>query len=573
MKWAKLFLLAVVLAGSAHTVFASNPGEYNRAMQYLNERGEVCFTFYVNSPLELLQLTNVISIDNITGSEVFAYANKQEFAEFLKYNYYYEVQTPPSLVDPASIKMWDPSSRLPYEWDSYPTFSGYVTMMEKFAADYPTLCKIEQMGTSIKGRKILAAKISDNVNVEEPEPLFFHQSTIHGDEVTGYVLMLRLIDYLLSNYTKDARVKRLVDSMQIWINPDANPDGTYKAGDNTVVGSQRGNSNNVDLNRSFPSPTGTSEAQKQPETQITMDFTKKYPFVMQADYHGGFEIIVYIWGCWAKNHPDKDWWVNVCKEYADTVQDNAPSNYFQGTNGSGYQNAYAWYKVEGERMNYCAWWDHSRDVTIELSNTKVLGASNLPNHWNYNYRSFLNYMEQTLYGIRGFVTDSITGQPIKGARVFVNNRDADSSHVYAQTGGDYYRPINAGTYSLTFSANGYQPKTITGVAVQNKKATILNVKLYNPSGISNGSSSGNRPRISILPNNKGVTLSLNDAGAVKTAGIYSMDGRLVKQLPAGQKSISWDGTNNAGRKTGNGCYLVRIATATKTITESFVFSH
>jgi len=42
--------------------------------------------------------------------------------------------------------------------------------------------------------------------------------------------MLRLADYLLENYTSDLKVKDLVDNLEIWINPLANPDGTYNSG-------------------------------------------------------------------------------------------------------------------------------------------------------------------------------------------------------------------------------------------------------------------------------------------------------------------------------------------------------
>ena len=70
-------------------------------------------------------------------------------------------------------------------------------------------------------------------------------------------------------------------------------------------------------------------------------------------------------------------------------------------------------------MNY---FQHCREVTIELSNTKLLPASQLESHWNYNYRSFLNYIEQANYGITGTVTDSLTGEPLK-AKVFIQNHD------------------------------------------------------------------------------------------------------------------------------------------------------
>jgi len=98
-------------------------------------------------------------------------------------------------------------------------------------------------------------------------------------------------------------------------------------------------------------------------------------------------------------------------------------------------------------------------------------------HWEYNYRSLLNYIEQAQYGIRGMVTDSLTGEPIR-AKVFIQNHDVDSSYVYSSANvGDYYRPIKAGTYTLEFSAPCYHSKTIQNVSATDDNATILNVQL------------------------------------------------------------------------------------------------
>ena len=36
---------------------------------------------------------------------------------------------------------------------------------------------------------------------DEAEPEVFYSSTMHGDETGGFILMLRLADYLLKNYT------------------------------------------------------------------------------------------------------------------------------------------------------------------------------------------------------------------------------------------------------------------------------------------------------------------------------------------------------------------------------------
>ena len=48
-------------------------------------------------------------------------------------------------------------------------------------------------------------------------------------------------------------------------------------------------------------------------------------------------------------------------------------------------------------------------LLFEISSTKLIPAAQLPTYWNYNKRSFLNFIEQSLYGIKGIVTDSASG--------------------------------------------------------------------------------------------------------------------------------------------------------------------
>ena len=51
---------------------------------------------------------------------------------------------------------------------------------------------------------------------------------MHGDEITGYVTMLRLIDTLAKGYGIVPQFTYLLQNVEIWINPLADPDGTYK---------------------------------------------------------------------------------------------------------------------------------------------------------------------------------------------------------------------------------------------------------------------------------------------------------------------------------------------------------
>ncbi|MCB9015442.1 MAG: carboxypeptidase regulatory-like domain-containing protein [Lentimicrobiaceae bacterium] len=446
--------------------------------QLFNSKGEIYFAL-PHSGSSAGQLTNLISIDNVRGDTVFAYANRKEFVKLQNAGErsFILLKHPGTLINPVMSS----DLRQIQEWDSYPTYTAYEQMMEQFAADYPSICSLHTIAVLPSGRKILAVRITDNVNIDEDEPEFLYTSTMHGDETTGYILNLRLIDYLLSNYGQNARVTNMVNNIDIWINPLANPDGTYAGGNNSVYGAMRYNANYVDLNRNYPDPEDGPHPDGeawQPETIGFMNFAENHSFVMSANFHGGAEVINYPWDTWSRLAADNNWWVMVSREYADTCHVNSPAGYMTYLN-NGITNGYAWYTTAGCRQDYMNYFQQCRECTIELSDTKLLQANQLPSLWNYNYRSLLNYIEQSNYGVRGIVTDTVTGEPLK-AQVFIFGHDMDSSMVFTSLPvGDYHRLLKAGTYNLTFSAPGYNPKTINNVVVTDKNTVRLDVQLWN----------------------------------------------------------------------------------------------
>ena len=421
------------------------------------------------------------------------------------------------------------------QWDKYPTYPAYKDMMEKFGTDYPELCKIVEIGESVQGRKLLAAKISDNVDTEEKEPCFLYHATIHGDETLGYMLMLNLIDYLLTNYGTDALVTKLVDNIEIYIDPLVNPDGTYNGG--SINQCQRYNANGKDLNRNWPyksaqgiQPYGLYDSLEL-EVKALKDLFESDNFVMSAALHGGMESVAYPVGKHPTSIADTTWWKYVCTMYVNTANAIAGMGYLEV-----FPDSFA-LAQSGTWMYYAIYFQHCRDITLELSIGKFLPENQLVTHWNYNYVSILNLIEQVLYGIQGTVTDSLTGDPLN-AKVFVENHDMDSSIVYSHLPyGDYYRPIYEGTYDVTFSCDGYYSKTIKDVQVENNKATILDVKLR-------------KIQIGIIPKiNNLKDFSSNSFPGVKKIEIYDLMGKKVKTLPATAK-INW--------KEGNGIYIVRL---------------
>jgi len=443
--------------------------------KYFKENGEVYFRFKLENKSLINDISRQISIDNFRNDSVYAYANESEFGNFMKFEIKYQVLKHPG--DVPNVKMSNSLEGVK-AWDSYPTYDVYVQMMQQFAMLYPNICRIVDAGNTVQGRKILFAKISDNVDANENEPEFMYTSTMHGDETTGYILMLRLIDSLLTGYGVNDRITNLVNNMEIWINPNGNPDGTYRGGNSTVTGARRYNANNIDINRNFPDPVAGQHPDGnawQPETIIMMNLAQSNRFVMSANFHGGAEVVNYPWDTWSKLHPDNNWYVSISRKYADTVHLHSPSGYMTYLN-NGITNGYAWYRVTGGRQDYYNYFARCREVCIEISDSKLLSGSLLPAHWEYNKRSFLNYMEESLKGLRGVVTNT-QNQFVK-AKITIQGHDMDNTEVFSDSlTGNYHRPIYPGTYTVVVSADSHITKTFTNIVVASGSTTLLDVVL------------------------------------------------------------------------------------------------
>lgn len=362
------------------------------------------------------------------------------------------------------------------EWDKYPTYTQYDSIMRNFTTLYPALCHLDTIGTSANGRLILALKISDNAGSDEAEPEVFYSSTMHGDETGGFILMLHLADYLLKNYDLNSRVKNLVDNLEIWINPLANPDGTYKAGNTISLSSTRYNANGVDLNRNFPDPFQPSEIQ-QKENVDMIQFMRKHKFVISANFHSGAEVVNYPWDRWlSKFHADDLWFNNISRAYADTVHVYSVPVYMNDLD-NGVTRGAVWYVIYGGRQDFITHELQGREVTIELDAQFITPAAQLALLWQNNWRSLLGYLENALHGIHGLVLNANSSAPVP-AKVFITGHDEDNSHVYSDNlTGNFVRLIAPGSWNLTFSAAGYHDTTINNIIVGALQKTDLVVNM------------------------------------------------------------------------------------------------
>ena len=475
MKVLRYFILSLAVIVCGNIFAQKNQQELNQLMQ---QRNEYYFTFNLNGNDDLNVIAHTISVDRVDGSLVTAYANNKEFARFQQLGYEVTLQTPPSLVE--EVTMWDGSNRAEYDWDSYPTYSAYEDMMFQFAIDHPENCEIIELGTLPSNHKILIAHLKNGSS--EGKPKFLYTSTIHGDETTGWIMMLRLIDYLLEN-PDEPEVQTIMDNIDLYIGPNTNPDGTYHGGNNTVNGATRENANGVDMNRNYADPHGGPHPdgyEYQTETQWFMQFAEENAFVMGANYHGGAEVMNYPWDNTYTLHADDAWYQLISHEYADLTHEVSP-NYMNQYN-NGIINGAQWYMIGGGRQDYMNGYAQCRELTIECSNTKLPNPSQLPNFWNINKNSIFAYMTQCIYGIHGTVTDAANGQPLNATVTITNHDDSFSvveSHLPA---GDYHRPIKGGTYDVTYACNGYYPQTFT-ITVDDYETIIQDVQLEAGEGL------------------------------------------------------------------------------------------
>lgn len=524
----KITLLLVAIVCSL-TISAQKQTNLEKANALLETQGELTFTFQVENNEDVEQYTRNLSLVNYDPATktVKAWANEKQFRRFQDLNITFQVPMSENKVDESVIYDVRPlasrssMSTLSFPVSSYPTYAEYAQQMQDFEDDYPALVDMFSIGSTGQGDKeLLFVKISDNVATDEQEPKLMLTSSMHGDEIAGYPMMLSLINYILTvyadtNHADHLRVKNLVENTEIWINPSANPDGTYhnSATNTSVAQARRGNGNNIDLNRNYPDNVAGAHYDGevyQTETLAFMALADANDFVISANFHGGTELVNYPFDNARTNeytHADTDWYEYIGVEYATHCQTDAnagtsstpaynnkasymtddddwdnpgglyPNNYIQSP---GVTHGAEWYRVYGGRQDYMNFYQHCREITIELSDTKILPESSLVSYWYYNRDALLDFLTQGTYGFRGLVKDANTTNVIEDVKVTVVGHDAYGSEVYTDNHGAYYRPIKGGTYSLTFEAPCYQTYTLNNQTITDYQTLSLSDILLTP---------------------------------------------------------------------------------------------
>jgi carboxypeptidase T len=128
---------------------------------------------------------------------------------------------PDRSAEEGEIRLYD----FPSADSRYHNYAEMTSEINSVVSANSSIVSQRVIGTSYQGRNIVALKISDNVGTDEAEPevLFTHHQ--HAREHLTVEMALYLLNELTSDYGTDSRVTSLVNSREIWIIPDLNPDG------------------------------------------------------------------------------------------------------------------------------------------------------------------------------------------------------------------------------------------------------------------------------------------------------------------------------------------------------------
>ncbi|MFI5913270.1 M14 family zinc carboxypeptidase [Dactylosporangium sp. NPDC051541] len=127
----------------------------------------------------------------------------------------------PRPVTPGRSKVQD----FPSADSQYHNYAEMTAELNQAVADHPAILRKSSLGLSYEGRDIPVIKISDNVATDENEPEVLYTAHQHAREHLTVEMALYLIKQLTDGYGTDARITGVVDSREIWIVPDMNPDG------------------------------------------------------------------------------------------------------------------------------------------------------------------------------------------------------------------------------------------------------------------------------------------------------------------------------------------------------------
>ncbi|MDZ4676044.1 MAG: M14 family zinc carboxypeptidase [Oligoflexia bacterium] len=356
-----------------------------------------------------------------------------------------------------------------------PRFLNPTTLAQKLKAlnaAYPQFTRIEQIGTSIQGRPILAMLVSSTPQANDArslaKPSIIFDGLHHAREIMTPEVVLDVAETLLKSAFVDneARAKEIIAGWNVWVIPMLNLDGSNIVWSSNSMWRKNAHADQnrvfgVDLNRNYvykwnacngSSGSSWSEtyrgatAGSEPETQALMKLAEAVRPTAYLSYHSYSELIIYPYGCRGQYSAEALLEDRVGKELAKRLPGDTGGNYAVGT---------PWqllYDVDGDSMDHIHANYGSLAFTFEVNEDfhppYSLREQTLVKHraaWIY----LLNVSDQNLLTVN--VVDQKSNRPAAAAVVDVNTIVLSHGEMPFRTNaiGKFFKVLDPSTYVVT----------------------------------------------------------------------------------------------------------------------------
>ncbi|MEV4612617.1 M14 family zinc carboxypeptidase [Kitasatospora sp. NPDC049258] len=207
----------------------------------------------------------------------------------------------------------------------YHNYAEATADIDAVVAAHPDIMSKRVIGTSYEGRAIVAIKISDNVGTDENEPEVLFTAHQHAREHLTVEMALYLLHEFGDKYATDSRIAGAVNSREIWVVPDLNPDGgeydiatgRYRSWRKDRQPNSGSSSAGTDLNRNWNYKWGCcggssgstssetyrgSAPESAKETKVVADFVRsrvvggKQQITAAIDFHTYSQLVLWPFG-------------------------------------------------------------------------------------------------------------------------------------------------------------------------------------------------------------------------------------------------------------------------------------
>ncbi|KAK3865556.1 hypothetical protein Pcinc_028850 [Petrolisthes cinctipes] len=356
--------------------------------------------------------------------------------------------------------------------------------LRNLSSNYSQITKLYSIGRSTKSIQILALEIDASLDqskslmelqfgqhdndpkVSDVRPSVAIIGGLGSSDRAGKELVLELARYLLSRSGQDATVDKILHGAKIHLVPTLNPDSasslpkgspTCKPGINTDNGS------GMKMDESFVVTDKKDEKEEMAEVTAVRKWMTEQEFTVALVLRGGAREGVSI--PFSNPHtvhlPEADaeayqmlgsmYWSVL----ANTTTTPQPPQCPKVELVNGTTQDYLFHTHTGSLID--CFYEHSSTLALNVyygccgtPQVKQLGSL-----WRRHKPALLQFLSSSTSGIKGYVTDT-SGSPLPGSTIRVSG----SSHtVHSGQHGSWWRPLAAGTYTITVSSPGYYTDT------------------------------------------------------------------------------------------------------------------